>query len=148
MGSELSGDDIDALIRAAKIGRERKEAQIETCSVFAAALHDVLQENGCRPSVACVAYRQTSRPWAHCVVEVDGEYYDSMGRFDAEILRKRLKIHPTVAFKLEFAPEPRDDCYDESDYEELYQFLLERLRKAASACIVARAPEQQAVLRA
>ncbi len=45
--------DIKELIRSAKIGRERKDAQIETCSVFAAALHDVLAENDRQSRLKC-----------------------------------------------------------------------------------------------
>ena len=35
--------DIDAIIRAAKLGRERKDAQVETCTVFAAGVGPVIK---------------------------------------------------------------------------------------------------------
>jgi hypothetical protein len=38
--------DLSSAIMAAKLGRARKDAQEDTCAVFAAALYDVLQERG------------------------------------------------------------------------------------------------------
>ena len=38
--------DIDAMINEAKVGCERKAAQEDTCTVFAAALFDVLFAQG------------------------------------------------------------------------------------------------------
>lgn len=46
--------DIEALLKTAIIGRERKDAQIETCAPFAAALYDVLAENGFEVGLAVV----------------------------------------------------------------------------------------------
>lgn len=125
--------DIAELIRQAKIGRERKEAQVETCAPFAAALHDVLVECGLAPSLVCVANRQgsVSSWWYHSVVSVDGVMYDSLGEFSEEIIRKRLKVRPTTDYKLEFETEKREGCYDEEDYALLYEFLLNKLRASA-----------------
>jgi hypothetical protein len=38
--------DISVAIKAAKLGRYRKESQVDTCTVFAAALYDLLREQG------------------------------------------------------------------------------------------------------
>jgi hypothetical protein len=127
--------DIEALLKAAKIGRERKDAQIETCAPFAAALYDVLVENGLEVALVAVGYagatyRQT---WYHQVLEHDGRYYDSMGEFSTEVLGKRLKIHPKVEFELSYKPDSRDGCYDEEDYGVLYDFLVKAFKKAAAS---------------
>lgn len=121
---------IEEIIKTAKLGRERKGAQEDTCAVFAAALYDVLCEQG----IACKMVTVTPRgllPWAHAVVEVDGRYYDSMGEFSADIYRARAKVHKTVKFELVYQDDVRADCYEE-DFEELYAFFLKALRKAVS----------------
>lgn len=78
--------DIDAIIKAAKLGRERKGAQVDTCVVFAAALYDVLSAKGIKCGMVTVIPDGFSK-WAHAVVEVAGRYYDSMGEFSADIYR-------------------------------------------------------------
>jgi hypothetical protein len=126
--------DILELVRTAKIGLERKAAQTETCAPFAAALYDALAENGVEtnPAVACRKGYHSDRTWYHLVVEHGGRYYDSLGEFSSEILRKRLKIHPAVQFDLEFKLEPRDGCYEEADYDALHSFLLHAFRRAVN----------------
>lgn len=120
--------DIDAAIKAAKLGRERKDAQIETCSVFAAALYDVLSGQGIPCQMATVVPRGLGK-WAHAVVEVAGRYYDSMGEFSAGIYRARAKIHPSVTFDFDYRPDSRHDCY-EPDFSELHAFFVKALDKA------------------
>lgn len=126
--------DIPELIRTAKLGRERKDAQVETCAPFAAALHDVLIENGLDVtlSVACHKGATHHHTWYHLVVEHEGTYYDSLGEFSSEIIRKRLKIHPSVDFHLTFQSETRPGCYEEEDYDVLFDFFVEAFRKAAA----------------
>lgn len=91
--------DINAIITAAKLGRARKDAQEDTCDVFAAALFDVLSAHG----IDCqmfIAEKKGFGSWAHAVVKVAGRYYDSMGEFSAEIYRARAKIHPSVKLEI------------------------------------------------
>lgn len=128
--------DIAALIKNAKIGSERKAAQVETCSPFAAALYDVLAESGLPVSLVVVGHRGATpeRSWYHLVVDHNGTQYDSMGEFSQEIIRKRLKIHKSVDFPLSFEVEPRAGCY-EDEHEEVFQFLLEKLRNAVKTAI-------------
>jgi hypothetical protein len=125
--------DIVELIKTAKIGRERRDAQIDTCSPFAAALYDVLAEDGLDVNLFTVGYRGVSidNTWYHLVVEHAGTYYDSLGEFSVDIMRKRLKIHPLVEYKLTFTPERRSGCYEEEDFGVLYDFLVHEFRKAA-----------------
>jgi hypothetical protein len=119
---------IDALIKHAKLGRERKYAQVETCSVFAAALYDVLVENG----IACTIVTAVQRKpvsWAHSVVQVEGKLFDSMGEFSTDIYRERARIHPSVTLEIEYVSDVRNQCY-ESDYDELHRFFVKRLSKS------------------
>ncbi|MBY3155199.1 hypothetical protein HFO56_23030 [Rhizobium laguerreae] len=104
--------NIVELIKTAKIGGERKDAQVDTCAAFAAALYDVLAENGFSPSLVTAFYRgaTVARTWYHQVVEVDGRMYDSLGEFSTEIMRARLKVRPTSTYELKYAPESRDGC--------------------------------------
>lgn len=120
--------DIEATIKAAKLGRTRKDAQIDTCSVFAAALYDLLITN--MPCKMVTVVKGGLGSWAHSVVEVDGRYYDSLGEFSTEIYRVRTKIHPTVRLDIAYKPDTRDDCY-EAEFDELHAFYLKMLRKAA-----------------
>lgn len=125
---------VASAILSAKIGRERKEAQIETCTVFAAALYDVLSEQGL-PCRLMTASCKGISPWAHSVVELDGHYFDSMGEFSLDIYRQRAKIHPSVALVVEYTPDTREDCFDEEDFTGLHEFLVGALRKAAGPLI-------------
>lgn len=119
---------IDALIKRAKLGRERRDAQIETCSVFAAALHDVLDANGIACNIVTAVQKEPVR-WAHSIVQAEGKYFDSMGEFSIEIYRERAHIHPSVRIEIEYIPDFRDQCY-ESDYDELHSFFVKQLSKS------------------
>lgn len=104
------------------------QPQVDTCSVFAAALYDLLHTR-----VACKMVTVVNRgalPWAHSVVEVGGRYYDSMGEFSTPIYRTRAKIHPTVTLHLNYQLDYREDCY-EPEFDEMYAFYLKELTKAA-----------------
>lgn len=123
--------DIVELIKTAKIGRERKDAQVDSCSAFAAALFDVLEENGFSPSLVTANYRgaTSETTWYHLVVEIDGTMYDSFGEFSTDIMRKRVKAIST--YELRYTPETREDCYDEDDFGGVYEFLVKEFRKTA-----------------
>lgn len=120
--------DIGAVILSAKLGRERKDAQIDTCSVFAAALFDVLKQHGI-PCEMVTAVCKTGRTWAHSVVEVAGTYFDSQGEFSTAIYRSRTKVHPSVSVSIEYRKDFRDDCY-EPEFDELHAFFVKELNKA------------------
>ena len=134
--------DIVELIKTAKIGSERKAAQIDSCAPFAAALYDVLIENGLDVSLVTACHRAVTvdRTWYHLVVEHDGTYYDSLGEFSTEMVRKRLKIHPKIEWDLTYRPEPREDCYDEDDFADLHDFFVDAFRAAAKRLNSAPAP--------
>ena len=120
--------NINAIILAAKLGRARKDAQEDTCAVFAAALYDVLAEHG----VACqmaVAETQGLGAWAHSVVDVAGRYYDSMGEFSTDIYRVRARIHPKAGLAIQYRPDSRHDCY-EPEFDEMHSFYVKMLNKA------------------
>lgn len=136
--------DIVDLIMQAKIGRERKEAQIDTCAPFAAALYDVLEENGFEVEMVTAGHTGFGHQhaWYHSVVKVEDKFYDSMGEFSTEIVRKRNKIHPSVRYELTFKPDVRGNDFDEEDYPGLYDFLLKELRKSAIK-LQAREPSPQ-----
>ena len=120
--------DINAIIKVAKLGRERKDAQVDTCTVFAAALFDVLVAQGIQCQMAC-AVNKVGNGWAHSVVKVDGRYYDSMGEFSTVIYRTRAKIHPSVSVTIQYRKDSRIDCYD-PEFDELYIFYVKALKKA------------------
>ncbi|HRQ47925.1 MAG TPA: hypothetical protein PK725_13315 [Rhodocyclaceae bacterium] len=124
---EKDGMDIDAIIRAAKLGRERKDAQVETCTVFAAALYDVLSAQGIQCEMVTVVPKGLEA-WAHALVAVAGRYYDSMGEFSADIYRTRAKIHPKVRFELDYRADARCECY-EPEFDELHAFFVNVLTK-------------------
>lgn len=119
--------NIEELIKSAKIGRARKDAQVDTCAVFAAALYDLLSAD-----MACKMVTVVNRgvlPWAHSVVEVDGRYYDSLGEFSTPIYRVRAKIHPSVTLSLRYQADSREECY-EPEFVEMYAFYLKELTKS------------------
>ncbi len=120
--------DIDAIIKAAKLGRERKDAQVDTCAVFAAALYDVLLAQGLQCQMVTVVPNGLSK-WAHAVVGVAGRYYDSMGEFSADIYRARARIHSTVKFEFDYRADSRCECY-ESEFDALHAFFMKALDKA------------------
>lgn len=120
--------DIESLIKTAKLGRERKDAQTGTCVVFAAALFDVLAAQGIQCQMVTIVPINLN-PWAHAVVEVDGRYFDSMGEFSVDIYRTRAKIHPGISVEFKYVPDVRPDCY-EPEFDELHAFFLKELNKA------------------
>lgn len=121
--------NIEQAIKTAKLGRTRRDAQEDTCAVFAAALYDILKSRG----VPCRMF--TAKPdsllnvWYHSVVKVDEVYYDSMGEFSCEIYRARAKIHHKVSFDIGYRPDKRDSCYEE-EFGEMYEFYMAELGKA------------------
>ncbi|WP_212684587.1 hypothetical protein [Thalassospira xiamenensis] len=121
--------DVESIIRAAKLGRSRKDAQVDTCSAFAAALYDVLMRNGVEAQVitASATWAHGAQSWAHSLVKVGSKYYDSLGEFSEEIWRKRNRIHATVESDVRYSAEPREDCFDEehSDFHASYYKALE-----------------------
>ena len=128
--------DLDRVIKDAKLGRARREAQEDTCAVFAAALHDVLQAN----DVPCQMVRAENgwpAAWSHSVVAVDDRYYDSMGEFSVEIYRNRAKIHPAVTVDIAFHSDCRGDCY-EPEFDELHAFFVRVLGSAVGKAIAAK----------
>ncbi len=120
--------DISAVIQNAKLGRGRKEAQVDTCSVFAAALYDVLTAQGLRCKMV-TATKKEGNAWAHSVVEVEGRYYDSMGEFSTDIYRARAKIHPSVVLNIKYLDDIRNGCY-EQEFDEYHAFYVKMLEKA------------------
>ena len=120
--------DIDAIIKAAKLGRERKDAQVDTCAVFAAALYDVLSAQGIQCGMVTVVPNGLDN-WAHAVVEVAGRHYDSMGEFSSEIYRARARVHPAVQFQFDYRSDSRCECY-EAEFDELHAFFVNALNKA------------------
>lgn len=120
--------DISAIIGAAKLGRSRKDAQEDTCAVFAAALYDVLSAQAI-PCQMATAVKKGLGAWAHAVVEVAGCYYDSMGEFSTGIYRARSKIHPKVTLDISYQPDCRSECY-EPEFDELHAFYVKMLNKA------------------
>lgn len=124
--------DIAEIISAAKLGGERKAAQIDTCGPFAVALYDVLTEAGEAVSIKTVSYftAGSSQPeWHHAVVEHHGRYYDSLGEFTLERVRKQTRIHHTVSSHFHVRDDDRDCCYEE-ELHELHEFLVRALRRS------------------
>lgn len=128
--------NVDQIIKIAKLGSERKAAQIDTCTVFAAALFDFLksQNQPCAMKTATFYLVPGSRPeWHHAVVEHNGRLYDSMGAFSHEAVRARAKIHSKCSSRLDIRDDVRADCYEE-EFEELYLFFSKKLRNADKIC--------------
>ena len=126
--------DIASIILAAKLGRTRKDAQEDTCTVFAAALYDLL----CSRGITCkmvTAVRRGFNSWAHAVVEVDGRYYDSLGEFSTNIYRTRARIHPSVNLDISYQPDEREDCYEE-EFVEMYNYYHKMLDNAVSCQVL------------
>lgn len=125
-------DFIHDAILDAKLGRERKAAQQDTCGIFAAALHDVLNEMGLDPKIRCAAFSfEGSRraEWYHAVVCVGETLYDSMGRFDHEIVRNRIGIHRSVRSSISVRDDDRESCW-EDELSELHTFYFKELQKS------------------
>lgn len=124
------GFDLSEVIKAAKLGAERKDAQVDACSVFAAALYDVLKARHipCRMFTAApIGFGRSG--WYHSVVKVGSTYYDSMGVFSEAIYRARARIHPKVTFLIGYRKDSRADCY-ESEFEKMHEFFVKQLSKA------------------
>lgn len=124
--------DISRVILDAKLGRERKAAQEDTCGPFAAALYDVLIEHGVDAKIKTAAFivlPGSQAAWYHAVVEVDGRHYDSRGEFSDDIVRQRLKIHPKATTRIDFKADDRASCY-EDELHVLHEFLVKELRKS------------------
>lgn len=122
--------DLSAVILNAKLGRERRDAQIDTCSIFAAALVDVLTENGVQAdfcSASFVILPGDRASWHHAVVKVGDTFFDSMGEFNHEIVRARTKTHKTVKSRLDFRSDQRDEV-EEDELAELLEFFVKKLR--------------------
>ena len=120
--------DIEALILQAKLGSARKDAQVDTCTVFAAALHDVLREAG----VDCtVATAKMKGRWAHAVVRVGTRYFDSKGEFSTAIHCVRARIHQSVVphVRIEFSDDAWGPDYDD-EFGELHAFFVKAMRKS------------------
>lgn len=132
--SPSSDDPIDRAIQLAKLGGARRDAQEDTCGPFAAALYDALQARGIPCSLWAVCKHDwAGRPeWYHALVEVGGRYYDSRGLFTEEILRKRLKLHPSVALHVSYKPDSYSTCYDE-ELADMHAFCLKMLSKSFQA---------------
>lgn len=123
--------DLSEAIKTAKLGRARKEAQVDTCTAFAAALYDILKARGveCRLITASCSFgMRSSLNWAHAVVGVGNRYYDSMGEFSASLYRQRAKIHPKVDFKITFKVFGRACAYEDElqGYYDFYSRILEK----------------------
>lgn len=132
---------IDAIIKSARLGRERKAAQVDSCAVFAAALYDVLSAQGVQCQMVTVVPDGLQK-WAHAVVEVAGRYYDSMGEFSADIYRSRARIHPRVEFEFDYRADSRNECY-EPECDEQHAFFVQALEKALcgpAAALAAQTP--------
>jgi hypothetical protein len=116
------------IILAAKLGRTRKDAQVDTCAVFAAALYDVLSSQ----NIPCKLFSAENNglgKWAHAAVKVGNRYYDSMGEFSASIYRARAKVHPKVTLDITYKPDRRTNCY-EPEFDELHAFYVKMLNNA------------------
>ena len=119
------------IIVAARLGGARKDAQVDACGAFSAALFDVLTSRDKQCSLVTVSCGyQPGRPeWYHSVVEVNGVHYDSLGLFTEAECRKRMKTHPSVALHFTYTPDQREDCFD-AELAELHAFYVKALAKA------------------
>jgi hypothetical protein len=128
---DLRNPDVLAqVIATAKLGRERKAAQQDTCVVFAEALYDTLHHYGiaCRLyAAACHISSGRTPDWSHAVVKISDVYFDSLGVFNEATVRAHCKIHPKVEFRLDL----RQDAPDyEEEFDELRAFYKAELGKA------------------
>lgn len=117
--------DIADIIKQAKLGRARKEAQIDCCAVFAAALYDVLTAQGVRCEIFCA---KNEGLWTHSVVNVSGRYFDSMGEFSIDIYRKRARIRPSLDSFIDYVQDVREGVF-EADFDEMHAFFVEKLNE-------------------
>lgn len=119
--------NLHKIILDAKLGSARKDAQIDTCAVFAAALYDTLTTRGIVCRMVC-AMKARPDAWTHSIVEVADRYYDSMGEFSADIYRARARIHPKVELDIQYQPNSRYDCY-QPEFDEMHAFYVKMLNK-------------------
>lgn len=120
-------DFVIATILNANLGSARKDAQIDTCEVFSAALTDTLLGLGIKCTVSAASFfiePHHAPEWGHSIVTVCGRYYDSLGQFDHAIVRARLKIHRDVRTRLEIK---RDRRGFDPEFERLYKFYVAKL---------------------
>jgi hypothetical protein len=122
----MSADEVARIIADAKLGATRKYAQIDSCSVFAEALHEVLGAAGIQSSI-WMASPKVYPQWYHSVVQVGDVFFDSLGVFNEDVVRARHKIHPTATFKLNIVPDVGD--YEE-EFDDLRAFYVKSLTKA------------------
>lgn len=127
----MNAEILDSAIKQAKLGRYRREAQVDTCAVFAAALYDALQALDV-PCTMVTALNKTGNRWAHALVQVGDRYFDSMGEFSTAIYHKRAKIHPKVTLDISYTEDTRDECY-EPEFDEMHAFYLKHLTKSLAA---------------
>jgi hypothetical protein len=125
--------NINKIIQEAKLGAARKDAQVDACAPFAAALYDVLSEHGIACQMA-VAIKDDPCAWTHSMVNVADRYYDSMGEFSTDIYRNRAKIHPKVELNISYLADSRHDCY-EPEFDDMYAFYVKVLNKAFASSI-------------
>jgi hypothetical protein len=120
--------DIVNIIQNAKLGRSRKDAQIDTCSVFAEALLTVLRDAGQKSTLSTATLKISGRVLCyHSVVTVARVHYDSLGIFNETTLRQRGKYHRDVVLDLTFR---RDKPDNDDEYELLRQFYIKQLKKS------------------
>lgn len=127
----MSEYDIARIIKEAKLGGARKDAQIDACEPFAAALFDALNAAGIETKVFCATFFIVGSPspeWAHAIVQVGGVFYDSLGVFNHEVVRARLRIHKNVQTRLQIEPDVRD--FDARDWSEMHAFCLKKIEKS------------------
>lgn len=119
--------DIHELILRAKLGSARKDAQVETCTVFAAALFDALT---CLGFNCDVFTAELKGRWAHSLVMCEGRYYDSMGEFSTQIYKNRMKIHLAVNIEITYTADKREWC-DIDEFDLLYKFYVKKILDSA-----------------
>ena len=126
---------LSEIILSAKLGRSRKDAQVDCCGEFAGALFDALQSRGIVCSmVTASSHFLGQADWYHAVVGVGGRYFDSLGEFSEEIYRARARIRPKVTIDIRFRLDARS-CAFEDDMAEMHAYYLTALNKAFDAAI-------------
>jgi len=127
--------DLGKVILNAKLGSARKDAQEDTCLVFAVALRAVLEKHDVMSSIYTATYwigNSSRSEWSHSVIEFNERHYDSMGEFSVDIHRHRSKIHPNVKSRITYELETGIDLIDD-EFIDLYAFYIEKLEKSLAA---------------
>jgi hypothetical protein len=124
----MTPENLHDIIMNAKIGEMRKDAQIETCTVFAAALGDLLKNRKIEHTYLCVSPKtpHSSLMWYHTVIGFAGKMFDSYGLFNADILKKRQKLK--IDLDLLVKNDVREDVDEE--FSKLYIFFVKKLEKS------------------